>query len=349
VDGQPVPPQGSRSGQRSLHPLRSASPAGEVEGQGQRAAQHPFPRNGLQRFLRAELREREDDPEGRLPPRQVGAGPSHALSPEQLQGDGPDIVDPSGGGHFGFQVPHAPLRRRKLLRPQRGGEADPGGRMHAGGRREGQLLQGGLDAGDFRLRPCRAVKVDERAAFHGAVRHDKGGTRCFPLFFRRGRLRRAGRRFEIESPVRSLLDPDRRVDEDETRYRQPPAEQGEQLHSHPDGPGRREVGAAVAQAHVGQSDAGGGQEAQPHPPPDAEFHPQCVGHRAFDPGLVGVHVDEQHGRDPGQEDSAGQQEEGEEDLFHVTVASRIGIALHIIPIRKEFHAQRPLDLSRSWR
>ncbi len=84
-----------------------------------------------------------------------------------------------------------------------------------------------------------------------------------------------------------------------------------------------EVGAAVAQPHVGEDDARRREEAQPGLPADPELHPERIGDGGFDPGLVGVHIDEDEDRDPREDEEGDQDPEGDQEFLHGATLPRI--------------------------
>ena len=78
------------------------------------------------------------------------------------------------------------------------------------------------------------------------------------------------------------------------------------------------ISRGLARSSAESAAAGGREQAQCGLPPDAEFHPERVGYRFLDPGLVGVDVDQQHGRDPGEDKRSDECADDEKDLFQGT-------------------------------
>ncbi len=240
--------------------------------------------------------------------------PSLARAAEQLHREGTDLVDARAGRHLRAKIRHGDVLRFHLLRGQVAGEGDPLQELHLRSRGDREVVHGQVDRIEARFALRLPVDVHDISRRHGTGGNGQGGGRGFA--FLRRRRRRARRGFVVERSVDPFLDPDHRFFKGQFRDHDLAGQKRTQLHPHPQRFRRGKVGAAVAQPHVGEDDACRWIEPQPRLPGDPELHPQRIGDGGFDPGFVGVHVDEEKDRDPRENDEGDKDTEGDEEFLH---------------------------------
>ena len=179
------------------------------------------------------------------------------------------------------------------------------------------------------------VRVEEGAVREENFRHVQGESRPLGLL---GRLLPDFllRCFEVEFSVAVLLDGDPGALHPDLYDPDFLVEEGEKFDPE-DGLLRGgDVCPPVPDAHILQRDVEAGEEADPQPAADADFHPQGVGGGRLQPGLVRVHIHEENKRDRRQDEEAQRAPRSRRRRFSVCWPS-------VFPERR--HRRRPESIS----